>query len=205
MVTAAWFRNKEMMKVWLYSHNMCLWAVTEQEIDADKKYDAFISYSYKDEKFVNETLVPGLESGDPKYRVCLHYRDWIPGEYIQEQILTSVKASRRTIVVLSKNFIESVWGQLEFKAAHSQALKDKTNRIIVVVYGDVPPSEELEGELKLYVSTNTYLKWGDPKFWERLRYAMPHAKYQRPRKKSQVDKLELVKPAHESATKTLDD
>lgn len=86
---------------------------------------------------MNDILVPGLENGDPKYRVCLHYRDWIPGEYIQEQILTSVKASRRTIVVLSKNFVESVWGQLEFKAAHSQALQDKTNRIIVVVYGEV--------------------------------------------------------------------
>ncbi|KAF2361522.1 Leucine rich repeat 5 [Trinorchestia longiramus] len=204
LVTAAWFRHKEMVKVWLYSHNLCLWAVTEQEIDADKKYDAFISYSYKDEGFVNDILVPGLESGDPKYRVCLHYRDWIPGEYIQEQILSSVRASRRTIVVLSKNFIESVWGQLEFKAAHSQALKDKTNRIIVVVYGDVPSSEDLDGELKLYVSTNTYLQWGDQRFWERLRYAMPHAKYH-PYKKSKVDKLELVKPAPLSATKTLED
>ena len=69
--------------------------------------------------------------------MCLHYRDWIPGEYIQNQILQSVQASRRTIVVLSHNFLESVWGQLEFKAAHSQALKDKTNRIIVIVFGEV--------------------------------------------------------------------
>ena len=27
--------------------------------------------------------------------------------------------------------------QQEFKVAHSQAMKDKTNRIIVVVYGEV--------------------------------------------------------------------
>ena len=86
---------------------------------------------------MNNYPVPGLESGDPKYRVCLHYRDWVPGEYIQNQILNSVQASRRTIVVLSRNFVESVWGQLEFKAAHSQALQDHTNRIIVIVYGDV--------------------------------------------------------------------
>ena len=46
-VTAAWYRHKELIKVWLYSHNMCLWAITETEIDADKKYDAFVSYSYK--------------------------------------------------------------------------------------------------------------------------------------------------------------
>jgi len=172
LCTAAWYRNKELVKVWLYTRGLCLWAVTETEIDADKKYDAFVSYSYKDEPFVNDLLVPGLENGDPKYHVCLHYRDWVPGEFIQDQILTSVKASRRTIVVLSENFLKSVWGQQEFKVAHSQAMKDKTNRIIVVVYGEVP--DKLDGELSLYVSSNTYLKWGDTRFWERLKYAMPH-------------------------------
>ncbi|KAG7174382.1 toll-like receptor Toll2-like 2 [Homarus americanus] len=141
--TVSFYKYKQGIKVWLFTHRVCLWAVTEDEMDADKKYDAFISYSHKDEEFVNKILVPGLECGDPKYRVCLHYRDWIPGEYIQNQIMQSVEASRRTIVVLSSNFIESVWGQLEFKAAHSQALQDKTNRLIVIVYGELLESSHL--------------------------------------------------------------
>lgn len=86
---------------------------------------------------MNSKLVPVLESGDPKYRVCLHYRDWIPGEYILNQIDQSIEASRRTIVILSSNFIQSVWGQMEFKTAHSKALKDKFNRIIIIVVGEV--------------------------------------------------------------------
>nr|AHL39101.1 toll receptor 2 [Macrobrachium rosenbergii] len=172
--TVSFYKYKQGIKVWLYAHRMCLWAITEDEMDADKKFDAFISYSHKDEEFVNTVLVPGLENGDPKYRICLHYRDWVPGEYIQNQILQSVEASRRTIVVLSSNFIESVWGQLEFKAAHSQALQDGTSRIIVIVYGEIPPESELDDKLQLYISTKTYVKWGDAKFWEKLRYFMPH-------------------------------
>nr|ABO38434.1 Toll receptor [Penaeus monodon] len=194
--TMSFYKYKQGIKVWLFTHRMCLWAITEDELDADKKYDAFISYSHKDEEFVNTVLVPGLESGDPKYRICLHYRDWIPGEYIQNQILQSVEDSRRTIVVLSSNFIESVWGQLEFKAAHSQALQDRTNRIIVIVYGQVPPESELDEKLRLYISMKTYVKWGDAKFWEKLRYIMPHPQeliQKKQQKCKNADKLELVK------------
>jgi len=192
-VTATWYRRKEEWRVWLYSRGVCLWALPERDEEPDKQFDAFVSYSYKDEGFVNDFLVPGLEAGNPPYRVCLHYRDWVPGEYIQDQILSSVTASHRTIVVLSPNFVGSMWGRLEFQAAHTQALKDRTNRLIVVVYGEVP--KDLDGELDLYVKSNTYLKWGDPRFWERLRYAMPHVKRARKKpKKNQVDRLEPLRP-----------
>ncbi|XP_071512333.1 protein toll isoform X2 [Panulirus ornatus] len=193
--TVSIYRYKQDMKVWLFTHRICLWAVAEEEQEANKKYDAFISYSNKDEEFVNTVLVPGLESGDPKYRVCLHYRDWVPGDYIQNQIDQSIEASRRTIVILSSNFIENVWGQLEFKTAHSKALKDKTNRIIVIVFGELPPESELDEELKLYLSTRTYLQWRDTKFWDKLRYAMPHPQefIHKKQKRKNTEKLELVK------------
>ncbi|KAK4316412.1 hypothetical protein Pmani_012428 [Petrolisthes manimaculis] len=192
--TVSVYRYQQDIKVWLFTHRLCLWAVAEEEEDANKKYDAFISYSNKDEEFVNSVLVPGLESGDPKYRVCLHYRDWTPGEYIQNQIDQSIEASRRTIVVLSNNFIENVWGQIEFKTAHSKALKDKTNRIIVIVFGEIPPEAQMDEELKLYLSTRTYLQWRDPKFWEKLRYAMPHPQqfvHRKHRPQQKTEKLEL--------------
>ncbi|KAG0716124.1 Protein toll [Chionoecetes opilio] len=240
--TVSFYKYKQGIKVWLYAHHLCLWAITEDELDADKKYDAFISYSHKDEEFVTKQLVPGLECGDPKYRVCLHYRDWVPGEYIQNQIMKSVDASRRTIVVLSSSFLESVWGKLEFRAAHSQALQDHTNRIIVIVYGKhlcgdvrhirsltfsppesityyfyvvvpvravpmplseengkvcalIPPEKDLDEELKLYISTKSYVQWGDNKFWEKLRYIMPHPPDLVRKKRTHwiTDKLELCK------------
>nr|AUZ62382.1 toll like receptor [Portunus trituberculatus] len=193
--TVSFYKYKQGIKVWLYAHHMCLCAITEDELDADKKYDAFISYSHMDEEFVMKELVPGLECGEPKYRVCLHYRDWVPGEYIQNQIMQSVEASRRTIVVLSSSFIESVWGQLEFRAAHSQALQDRTNRLIIIVYGKIPAESELDEKLKLYITTKTYVRWGDSKFWDKLRYIMPHPPdlVQKKRNKNIDNKLELSK------------
>lgn len=66
-----------------------------------------------------DELVKRLEDQEG-FKLCLHFRDWMPGDWIPDQIVRSVDRSRRTVVVLSKNFVESVWSTLEFKAAHAQ-------------------------------------------------------------------------------------
>ncbi|XP_050319604.1 protein toll-like [Bactrocera neohumeralis] len=174
LIIALFFKYKLQVKIWLYGHNILRCCIREYELDENKTFDAFISYAHQEADFVNHILLPQLEQCEPPFRVCTHERNWLAGAYIPEQIIESVEQSRRTIIVLSQHFIESEWARMEFRTAHHCSLNEGRARIIMIKYGEIINSELLDKELKAYLDMNTYLDWQDARFWDKLRYAMPH-------------------------------
>lgn len=155
-----------------YCHGFYMLFCCDRAIEEDKEYDCFISYSSEDQD-VTLSILQELENIPPfYYKFCIHERNWLPGEYITANIVNSVQSSRKTLIILSETFLKSKWFHLEFQAAYHQTLQDRKNRLIVVIKGEVPDKDELEKDVQFFISTKTYLKWGERWFWEKLRYAI---------------------------------
>ena len=130
---------KQNIKFFVYKNSCCKWHCyleeDEENASEGERYDAFISYSHKDEPFVNNELVPKLEQESKvTVKLCLHTRDWNPGEWIYDQIYNSVNCSRRTVIVLSDNYLLSEWSLTEFRVAHTIASQRKRQWVIVILY-----------------------------------------------------------------------
>ena len=170
------FCNRNKIRVYIYAkHGIRLFHKSDLIEDSSKVFDAFVSYSSKDEVFVTQILAPELERGSPAYKLCLHYRDFSMGAYVTDSILSAVESSKRTLLILSENFINSEWRRYEFRSAHHEVLRDRRRRLIVILLGEVSPGD-LDPDLRLYLKTNTWLRWGDTNFWHKLKFALPDAK-----------------------------
>lgn len=176
IVSILYYRNKQTVTAYIYIHfyKVFLCFFNEEELDENKTFDAFISYSSADRE-IAMNLLDKLEKGDgPRFKLCIHERDWLAGNLISWNIVNSVQNSRKTILVLSKAFLESVWFQVEFHTAYYQMMEDRIDRLIVIVNGELPKKETLDKDLQFLLSTKTYLEWGERWFWEKLRFALPH-------------------------------
>ncbi|NWZ36423.1 TLR4 protein, partial [Brachypodius atriceps] len=138
-------------------------------------YDAFVIHSSKDQEWVIKELVEPLEGGKPPFRLCLYYRDFLPGVPIVTNIIQEgFLSSRNVIAVISTDFLESKWCSFEFDIAQSWQLVEGNNGIIMIVLEDVNKAL-LRQRLGLsrYLRRNTYLEWKDKEiskhiFWRQL-------------------------------------
>ncbi|XP_060524407.1 toll-like receptor 6 [Cylas formicarius] len=198
LVCGAFYYRRE-LRVWIYSRcglRMCYKTTAfEEQQDKERLFDAYVSYSVKDEGFISQVLAPGLEVGEPCYKLCLHYRDFNVSAYVADTIIEAVESSRRTIIVLSKNFLHNEWCRFEFKSALHEVLKDRRRRLIFVVTGEIP-QRDLDPDLRLYLKTNTVIEWGDRQFWQKLQFAMPDARRSCVHQRSSVNIYATPTPSH---------
>ncbi|XP_052776277.1 uncharacterized protein LOC128214068 isoform X2 [Mya arenaria] len=156
------------------------------EDDDDSKWDAFISYKSNtpDEDFVVHTLFPKL-ARELGFSVNVHFKDFTPGEDITNNIIHAVENSRRTILIVSPNYLASNFAKFEWQTAQQRML-ERRHRIIPILLEDVSSyRESMDPNLRQILDSVTYIEWPHDenttqkktdKFWKRIELSMPKKK-----------------------------
>uniref|UniRef100_UPI0037E815B9 toll-like receptor 2 type-1 n=1 Tax=Semicossyphus pulcher TaxID=241346 RepID=UPI0037E815B9 len=153
-------------------------------------YDAFVSYSERDASWVDNFLVPELEeprdsidnSQSPRpLTLCLHKRDFLPGHWIVDNIMSAIERSRRTVFILSENFVQSDWCRYELDFSHFWLFDGNAGGEAAILILLEPLSKDDVPKrfykLRKLMSSTTYLEWPQDEeksaeFWRSLRKAL---------------------------------
>ncbi|XP_028406283.1 uncharacterized protein LOC114528769 isoform X2 [Dendronephthya gigantea] len=107
------------------------------ESEPELRWDVFVSYSSKDFDWVKE-LCKTLEEAPFNLIVCLHQRDWEVGRTILDNMAESIYCSQKTLLIVSKSYLESSFCMQELNIAMDrQSQKALKDRVIVIKLDDV--------------------------------------------------------------------
>ncbi|KAK1167948.1 interleukin-18 receptor accessory protein-like isoform X3 [Acipenser oxyrinchus oxyrinchus] len=166
----------------------------DETIGDGKEYDAFISHAnhsssedileseegggVTEEMFVLKLLPEFLEQ-QCGYKLCFLERDVLPGGAYTEDIVASIKRSRRVIYVLSPRYISSPC-IFELQTGINQLLVDDQFKLILIKFRPLPEMDTLPHIVKKALNILPAMKWNgsksnhsDSTFWKNVRYHMP--------------------------------
>lgn len=160
-----------LLAVFIYRHNLPVWIHSKYGVrvfdnlevesaanESEKMFDAFISYSPKDDMFLRQVLAPDLKhgSGSRQYKLCLYHRDLPANTIVADTIVQASEASKRTVIVLSENFLKSEWSRYDYKSGLHQALRSGRKKLIVIMLGDIQ-GRDIDPDLRLHLKANIVL------------------------------------------------
>ncbi|CAC5380761.1 Toll-like receptor 4 [Mytilus coruscus] len=148
-----------------------------QKDDRNYTYSAFISYSNDEQDFIIKEFIPILEERD-NVQLCIHKRDFLPGNEISYNITSSIHESRNVICIITKSFLESYYCMFEFNMARMESIYARNgNRMLFLVFYEQLRPQDLPLVMLELVEKGSYIEYpndeqGNIVFWDKLKEAM---------------------------------
>ncbi|CAH6789618.1 toll-like receptor 5 [Phodopus roborovskii] len=127
------------------------------------RYDAYFCFSSRDFEWAQSALLKHLDaqySSHNRLRLCFEERDFIPGENHISNIQAAVWGSRKTVCLVSRQFLKDGWCLEAFRYAQSRSLSDLKSVVIVVVVGSLSQYQLMRHEtIRGFLQKQQYLRW----------------------------------------------
>ncbi|XP_070590474.1 toll-like receptor 5 [Erythrolamprus reginae] len=127
------------------------------------KYDAYLCYSSKDFEWVQSSLIKHLDtqySKNNRFALCFEDRDFLPGEDHISNIHDAVWNCRKTICVVTRQFLKDGWCVEAFNFAQSRYFSDLEDILIMVVAGSLSQYQLMKYQpIRIFLKRGQYLRW----------------------------------------------
>ena len=136
-----------------------------------RQYDAFVSYSYdgNDRQFVEDTIRKELEENmNPPLKLCIHRRDFLAACDIKWNIMNAIRNSNSAIIVMSQNYVNSLWCLEEFEDCYMENMKDPAFKLFVILLQPAKCLDVKNEYIICFLGRKTYLEKGDPDLFKKI-------------------------------------
>ncbi|KAM9316873.1 toll-like receptor 5 [Gastrophryne carolinensis] len=140
-------------------------SLLEEKVQEPKmyKYDAYLCYNQKDFQWVENVFLKNLDSEycerNP-FSVCFEERNFIPGEDHIVNIRDAIWNSKKTICIVTNQFLKDGWCVEAFNYAQSRYFTDLKDVLIMVVVGSISEYQLKKYKpIRAYIQRCQYLKW----------------------------------------------
>ncbi|XP_007935146.1 toll-like receptor 5 [Orycteropus afer afer] len=135
-----------------------------QGLESDMyKYDAYLCFSNKDFKWVQNALLKHLDtqySDQNRLSLCFEERDFVPGENHITNIQDAIWSSRKIVCLVSRHFLQDGWCLEAFSYAQSRGVADLSSVLIMVVVGSLSQYQLMKHQsIRSFVQKQQYLRW----------------------------------------------
>ncbi|XP_064020140.1 toll-like receptor 5 [Pogoniulus pusillus] len=162
--------------------------VTQNLIDsqpqaADKseyKYDAYLCFSKNDFEWVQNALIKHLDAqyfDKNRFTLCFEERDFLPGEEHINNIRDAIWNSRKTICIVTRQFLKDGWCVEAFNFAQSRYFCDLKDVLIMVVAGSLSQYQLMKHKpIRSFLQRSHYLQW--PEDYQDIEWFLNNLSYQ---------------------------
>ncbi|XP_030051834.1 toll-like receptor 5 [Microcaecilia unicolor] len=140
--------------------------IDDQKLDVDAsacKYDAYVCYSGTDFEWVQNALLKKLDSqycSKNRFNLCFEERDFIPGEDHINNVCDAIRNSKKTVCIVTKQFLKDGWCIEAFNFAQSRYFTELKNVLIMVVVGPLSQYQLMRySPIRTFVQRRQYLRW----------------------------------------------
>ncbi|CAG2223551.1 unnamed protein product [Mytilus edulis] len=178
IVSSIVYRCRWHIRYWIYLSTTKRRGLEYHSLSEDSSqyvYDAFVIYCDSDRNWVRTQLIDKVEK-ESGLKLCIHHRDFKAGQLIIDNIAENIATSRKILLLMSRDMLNSDWCLFEMRIAQEKFLNKETDTMIVVMLETVS-KDLMSPSLRFLINSTTYIEWPrkqyeEERFWTEVLRAL---------------------------------